>query len=47
MLFFNELLNSNRNDYFIIISGAGNYIKELNVENQESKIRFLEDFLIN
>jgi hypothetical protein len=44
---FNELLNSNRNDYFIIISGAGNYINELNIENQESKIRFLDDFLIS
>ncbi len=43
---FNELLNSNREDYFIIISGAGkNYVKELNIQNQESKIRFLEDFI--
>lgn len=41
---FNELLNSDSNDFFIIISGAGNYIKELNIENQKSKIRFLEDF---
>ena len=42
---FNELINSDSNDFCIIISGAGSYIKELNIENQESKIRFLEDFI--
>jgi hypothetical protein len=42
---FSELLNSDRNDYFIIISGAGSYIKELNIQNQDSKILFLEDFI--
>ena len=42
---FNELLNSSNEDFCIIISGAGNYIKELNIKSQESKIRFLEDFI--
>ena len=42
---FNELINSDSNDFCIIISGAGSYIKELNIENQESKIRFLENFI--
>ena len=42
---FNDILHSEKDDFCIIISGAGSYIKELNIENQEIKIRFLEDFI--
>ena len=36
---FNEILNSNDENTTIIISGAGNYINELNIS--KSKIKFI------
>lgn len=43
---FNDILNSSEKDICIIISGAGSYIKELNIEDNKSKICYLEDFMI-
>jgi hypothetical protein len=41
---FNDAINNNDPNTFIIISGAGNYIKEL--ELNHSNIKYLEDFMI-
>ena len=42
---FNDILNSDDKNICIIISGAGNYIKELNIKNTDIDIRYLEDFV--
>ena len=42
---FNDILNSDDKNICIIISGAGNYIKELNIKNTNIDIRYLEDFM--
>jgi hypothetical protein len=40
---FNDIIHSNNPDICIIISGAGNYIKELNLN--ELNVKYLEDFI--
>jgi hypothetical protein len=40
-LSFNDIVNSNNPDNCIIISGAGNYIKELNLNRLS--VKYLED----
>lgn len=42
---FNDILNSDDKNICIIISGAGSYIKELNIKNKDIDIRYLEDFI--
>ena len=42
---FNDILNSDDKNICIIISGAGNYMKELNIKNKDIDIRYLEDFM--
>ena len=40
---FNDIINSNDSDYCIIIGGAGNYIRELKLN--EVSVKYLEDFM--
>jgi hypothetical protein len=42
---FNDILNSKDENIIVIISGAGSYIKELDLTNTMVTIKFLEDFL--
>lgn len=42
---FNDILNSDDEDICVIISGAGNYVKELHLVNKNIDIRFVEDFM--
>jgi hypothetical protein len=40
---FNDIITCNNEDYYIIISGAGNYIKELKLN--DLYVKYLEDFM--
>lgn len=42
---FNDTIIREDNDICIIISGAGNYVKELSIDNKNIDFRFLENFI--
>lgn len=42
---FNNMLKTTDDDVIIFISGAGNYIKELDIKNTNITFKFLEDFV--